>query len=60
MYVLRKIGAQWKSAGPSRRKTIKELDAAAMLVDAEQIKFNSKVTTTMIELRLLFHSNVDF
>ena len=60
MYVLRKIGAQWKSAGPSRRKTIKELDAAAMLVDAEQIKFVSKVTTTMIELRLLFHSNVDF
>ena len=31
-----------------------------MFVDAEQIKSSGKPTTTMIELFLLFHSNVDF
>ena len=45
---------------PSRKKRIEELDAAAMFVDAEKIKSSGKLTSTMIELRLLFHSNVDF
>uniref|UniRef100_A0AAV1TVQ4 Uncharacterized protein n=1 Tax=Peronospora matthiolae TaxID=2874970 RepID=A0AAV1TVQ4_9STRA len=58
-------GTQWRSAGPSRRKTIGELDAAAMHVDAERIKVNGKATTaittmTMIEWRLLFRWNADF
>uniref|UniRef100_A0AAV1THM4 DUF4219 domain-containing protein n=1 Tax=Peronospora matthiolae TaxID=2874970 RepID=A0AAV1THM4_9STRA len=58
-------GTRWKSAGPSRRKTIGELDAAAMHVDAERIKFSGEATTatatvTMIEWRLLFRWNADF
>uniref|UniRef100_A0AAV1T0I5 Uncharacterized protein n=1 Tax=Peronospora matthiolae TaxID=2874970 RepID=A0AAV1T0I5_9STRA len=36
---------KWNVAGPSRRKRIGELDAVAMLLDAERIKSSGKDTT---------------